>query len=206
MITQQVNYTVETTSPNMNTGSSVDANSLGKDDFLTLLLAELQNQDPLNPADNTEFIAQLAQFSSLEQMTTMNANLEKSIENNMLMTDAIGNSMMINYFGKTVSAESNSFVYDGVNNVELKFDLQSDASYGKIDILNEEGVKIRSISLDELPQGIATVEWDGITEMGINAQTGVYSYEINAYDTLDESGRIIEQACGKIVTHPGPGF
>lgn len=50
-------------------------NSLGKDDFLKLLVTQLENQDPLNPMDNTQFIAQMAQFSELEQMQNVNKTL-----------------------------------------------------------------------------------------------------------------------------------
>lgn len=54
--------------------------ALGKDDFLKILITQLQNQDPTNPMDDREFIAQMAQFSSLEQMTNMNTTLEKFIQ------------------------------------------------------------------------------------------------------------------------------
>lgn len=65
--------------------------TLGKDDFLLLLTKQLQHQDPMKPMDNMEFVSQMAQFSSLEQMTNMNKNLETFISNanNSYKTDAM---------------------------------------------------------------------------------------------------------------------
>ena len=161
---------------------NVDVSQLGKNDFLTLLIAQLRNQDPLNPASNTEFIAQLAQFSSLEQMTLMNVNLEKSLENNINMTEAVSNAMIINYFGKYVTAETDSFIYDGNNPVQLRFDLDSVASWGKLEITGESGNIIRSVSLDAMEDGVNFFEWDGLTNTGVQAKSGVYKYTVELYD------------------------
>ena len=72
--------------------------SLGKDDFLKLLITQLSNQDPTSPMDNTQFIAQMAQFSSLEQMTNMNQEFGKL--NNMLVS-----SQAVGTIGKTVDVD-----------------------------------------------------------------------------------------------------
>lgn len=81
--------------------------SLGKDDFLKLLIAQLSNQDPTSPMENTEFIAQMAQFSSLEQMTNMNAEFSK------LNTTLTSNSAM-GTLGKTVDLDLNGVKTTGV--------------------------------------------------------------------------------------------
>ncbi|MFC1692523.1 flagellar hook assembly protein FlgD [Candidatus Latescibacterota bacterium] len=161
-----------------------DVSSLGKNDFLKLLLAQLQHQDPLNPTDNTEFVSQLAQFSSLEQVMMMNSNMEKSIENSSMMSEAISNAMLINYFGKQITAESNAFSYDGENAVELQF-INDNGAYGKLEIINEEGKIVRTIPLDDMSSELNTVEWDGHTSGGVEAKAGTYTFNITAYDILD---------------------
>jgi len=82
---------------------------LGKDDFLKLLITQLSNQDPTDPMDNTQFIAQMAQFSQLEQITNMNANFERL--NSMLTSD-----QAVNVIGKNVeiSLGDNAGVTSGV--------------------------------------------------------------------------------------------
>ena len=165
--------------------TNFDVSSLGKDDFLTLLIAQLRNQDPLNPADNTEFVAQLAQFSTLEQMTLMNTNLEQSLANNTAMSEAVTNAMVVNYFGKEVAAETDLFTYDGEAGVDLNFNLDRPVSWAKLEITDMAGHFIRTISLGSMEEGINSVGWDGLTNLGVKAQPGEYTYSIEAYDYLE---------------------
>src|SRR4051794_30331531 len=80
-MTSAIGHTTDATSTGSSTstsGSKIgDAAGLGKDDFLQLLIAQLKNQDPMKPTDDTQFIAQLAQFSSLEATNKMNDTLEE---------------------------------------------------------------------------------------------------------------------------------
>ena len=161
-----------------------EASSLGKDDFLKLLLAQLKNQDPLNPADNTEFVAQLAQFSSLEQLTTMNTSLEDTLAFNQSMSASINNAMMVNMIGSTVTARSEAFVFDGLQSVPLQFELDSDITACTIEISDENGALVRTISLDEMQMGLQTVVWDGLTNGGVMAGDGAYTYAVTGLDNV----------------------
>lgn len=165
-------------------GSSMDVSQLGKDDFLKLLLAQLKNQNPLDPASNTEFVAQLAQFSSLEQMTAMNSNLEKSIENNSRVAEAVNNAMMINYFGRDITAETDGFHYAGEGAVDLTFNLEGNINQGTLEITDEDDSVVRRLSLDPMNSGLTSVEWDGITDYGSRAADGTYRYTVTGYDVL----------------------
>ena len=92
MIDQQVDYFNK---QNTTTEGRTVSNELGKDDFLKLLITQLQNQDPTDPMENQDFIAQMAQFSSLEQMTNMSTSFAK-------MASFISSQEATGTLGKTV--------------------------------------------------------------------------------------------------------
>ncbi|APC07897.1 basal-body rod modification protein FlgD [Moorella thermoacetica] len=116
------------------TTSTVPNKGLGKDDFLKLLAAQLQNQDPLNPVSNTDFIAQMAQFSVLEQMN----NLYESF-NEALMLQAVG------LIGKEVTARINDQTLTGtVSKVNL-------SPEGIILTVGEQQVSLKDVQEVALP-------------------------------------------------------
>src|SRR5574344_1323419 len=83
------------------------SNELGKDDFLKLLITQLQNQDPTSPMENTEFISQMAQFSSLEQMTNMSTAFTK-------MSSFLNSSEAASTLGKTVELNIGDTTTSGI--------------------------------------------------------------------------------------------
>ena len=114
---------------------------LGKDDFLTMLITQLQNQDPLNPTDSVEYTAQLAQFSSLEQLSNVNQNLEYL----QMFQASINNAQAVSFIGKEITALGDGIqVTDGVAEA-CEFRLSADAS----------GVTIAAVQgLYEMVQGL----------------------------------------------------
>ena len=188
--TSQKEGTIWGTTEETTVSSSLNTESLGKDDFLKLLLAQMQNQDPLNPASNTEFVAQLAQFSTLEQLTTMNSSLSEMIDLNSSITKSINNSMMVNFLDKYITAESDEFAFDGSTPVDLNFDLDVDITSGKVEVLDSSDTVIRTINLDEMDAGLNSVEWDGMTNRGLPSAAGTYSYKITASDTVGNDATV----------------
>jgi len=172
------------------TGSASDTNfdvsSPGNDDFLKLLLAELQHQDPLDPADNTEFIAQLAQFSSLEQMTSMNETLEATLESNQAMVGNINTVMAVTYLDKEITANTDSFHFNGSDDTFLNFTLDKTLDHGKIQIYDFSGTLQREIEIEDISSGTHTMTWNGLTSTGSMVSEGNYFYTIKGYDVLNQ--------------------
>ncbi len=100
---------------------------LGKDDFLKLLTVQLQNQDPMNPMENTEYISQMSSFSSLEQMLNMNKNIEKLVSTFSASTHT--QAMM--YLGTTVTAKT-SDMEEPVTGIVEQVGFESGVPYLKV--------------------------------------------------------------------------
>lgn len=160
---------------------AIDSNSLGKQDFLQLLVTQLQNQDPLQPMENTEFVAQLAQFSSLEQLTNVNDQLA-GVQMGQI---SISNLQATDLVGQEITARGDHFNYDGTGGTDLSFELGEDAVGGEVSIYDEYGGLVTTIELGAQDAGLSSVHWDGRTDSGTMAGAGRYSMEITAHDAED---------------------
>lgn len=157
--------------------------TLGKDDFLTLLITQLQNQDPLNPTDSVEYTAQLAQFSSLEQLNNVNQNLEYL----QLYQASINNIQAVSFIGKEITAIGNSIRLEGGEADPCEFGLAADASGVVVNIYDETGNFIKAIEEATLKAGRQSVVWDGTDQDGNTVQDGDYTFEVLAIDADKQS-------------------
>ncbi len=168
--------------PVESTGSNSGQEIMGQDDFLKMLMAQLQNQDPLSPMDSTDFSAQLAQFSSVEQLQGINDSLEAFIDTNVLLSTSINNTLAANVIGRNIKAMGNSFYYDGENNSRVNFTLGGYAQEVVVEIYDAEGNLVRTIDAEGMAQGDNYMEWDGRDENGNLLSKGVYSIKVSATD------------------------
>ena len=160
--------------------SAPDATAeLGQDSFLKLLVAQMQHQDPLNPQGNEEFIAQLAQFTSLEQLMGVNTSLGDLYA----ATTSMNNASMTQLLGRNVTAYSDTVPYQGDGPQEIYWKAPDDVSKMSVTITNEEGKLVAREEFDSLPSGDGSWEWNGKDVHGVQAPEGKYTVSITAYDT-----------------------
>jgi len=150
---------------------------LGKEDFLTLLVEQLKHQDPLNPLESTEFTAQLAQFSSLEQLFGMNENLTGIQE--MLYSQNKEN--LLELIGKTVKADNNTILVRDSSLVSGSYMLEEGADV-TISIYDSNGIEIRKLYPGRQDAGEYNVIWDGKDNSGEMVEDGTYTFEVIAKD------------------------
>lgn len=152
--------------------SQVTKSVMGKDDFLKMLLAQLKHQDPLNPVDSKDFAAQLAQFSSLEQLQNINTQLSSLGSSISLMT----NGQLANIIGNEVSAAGNTINVKGSSNT-IYYNLPNDIGSGTIKIYDSTGNLVKTLTLGSQKAGINSTTWDSS-----KLTSGTYTYEVSASD------------------------
>jgi flagellar basal-body rod modification protein FlgD len=171
------------------TGSSTESatasSTLGKDEFLRLLVAQLKNQDPLNPMDNSQFVAQTAQFSSLEQLQNMNKTLDKLAAAQSGNGGAVGASALL---GKTVTVNGSPLALDGTRSATLAYALPTTANAVAIRVVDASGTAVRTMVVGQQGAGTHQAAFDGLDDNGRRLSAGSYTYQVAA---ADATGRAI---------------
>ena len=188
------NITSSTVGSTAISGAVAGGSELGKEDFLKLLVAQLQNQDPLNPSDPTEFTAQLAQFSSLEQLFSVNENLTRMAENNQELERLSAFSLI----GRQVEVAGPDFHFGG-NPVEFGYVLESPAVAVNARILDGQGQVVAVLPDASGAVGPHYYGWDGTGLNGLPVALGEYRLQVERVDgdvTTPVSGRISSVVTG----------
>ena len=149
---------------------------MGKDDFLKLLVTQMQHQDPLNPMDNTQFVAQLAQFTSLEELH----NISGGMESLAMAQYSQSSSQAVNLIGKDILAVGDWIQHASGESDTLAFDLGADASDVTLQIKDENGDIVRSVELGNREEGRVDWTWDGLDDDGNPLEDGEYTYSLTA--------------------------
>jgi flagellar basal-body rod modification protein FlgD len=170
--------------------------ALGKDQFLKLLIAQLQHQDPLNPMQGDQMATQLAQFSSLEQLQQINASLTAQQSASGALVDAIQATAVINTIGHTVVAAGNELQLGGANGATSVTALVGDAGgKGTLHIFDQNGHEVGTRELGVINGGRQTFD---IGTAGDGLAAGTYTYSIDAKDGAGNAVTVQTYMTGKV--------
>jgi len=150
--------------------------SMGMNEFLQLLVTQLQNQDPLEPISNEDFIAQLATFSSLEQLVNINGTMTEL----SMLQSSINNSQAVNLIGRQIVVVGNQLELSEGKASHASFSLNSPAETVTVEIKNGNGEVVRTIELGYKGAGRVDVDWDGRDNSGEMLEDGNYTFSISA--------------------------
>jgi flagellar basal-body rod modification protein FlgD len=189
MAIQNVSSTNSTATSNQ-PSQTLPNQTVTKDDFLKLLIAQLQNQDPLQPMDNQQFAVQLATFNSLEQLIDINKQLG-SLQSTQGLTNQFNAASLI---GKEIATTGNTISLQSGSLVPVSYQLGANATRVVVNIQDSSGSLVRQLEVGAQKAGDQTITWDGKDASGKAAASGLYTFEINAFDLngkqVQASGRI----------------
>jgi flagellar basal-body rod modification protein FlgD len=152
------------------------AKIVGKDEFMKMLIAQLKNQNPLNPMDGTDFAAQLAQFSSLEQLSNLNTELKAQSVNQM----TLGYAQSVSMIGKEVVANTGNTVTANGQTVSLNYNLAKDAQSVTMSVMDKNGRLVKTWEEPAQKAGLNKATWDCS-----GVEKGDYTFQVTARDSSD---------------------
>lgn len=171
------NYTTGSayTDTTATTTTAKDNSKLSKDDFLKLLLLELQYQDPTQPMDSEKILSQTSQLATLESSENTNKALQT-------LATALNTSMQytgISAIGKLADTGSNAIVLESGKDTTFEMYMPEDAVGGKVNILNSSGAVLKTITMGATSSGVQKYTWDGTNTAGTEQDAGIYYVEAN---------------------------
>ncbi len=154
----------------LNQRTGVDSDETGRSDFLKLLVAQLSNQDPLAPQESGEFLSQLAQFSTVEGIEKMNLTMD-SFASSMLSGQALQATALV---GRSVQVPANIGSLNSDGAITGSIDLPRSSSNLTINVYDQAGALVRTLSMGAHAAGPVSFSWDGISDQGDSMPHDIY--------------------------------
>ena len=178
-------------------GPSQSAGAAGElaenfDTFLTLLTEQLQNQDPLNPMDSQQFVSQLVDFSSVEQLIGSN----QSLESLLALQSATARMGAVDYIGKQATLSTDSAALQN-GKADWTYALPREAVSSTLVITNEQGRQVASLP-GQTGSGPHDFAWDGRDAAGNLQPDGVYTLQVVAKDAQDNGMSVPVRVTGQV--------
>lgn len=167
---------------------------LGKQDFLQLLVTQLKYQDPMQPTENGEFVAQLAQFGSLEGTQNINKSIEELsrkieslVSGSLGSSTAISNASATNLMGKYVRVSANDIIFTAGQKKPVEINVHTDS--GAESVLSVTNADGEIVNVLPLQAGAETkVNWDGTRMDGTKVPTGNYTLKVTSREGTQDTG------------------
>ena len=166
------------------TPSTQPTDVTGQDTFLSLLTVQLQNQDPTSPINNEDFLAQMAQFTQVQELMSIRQSLEAVYSGIAAVHDA----GMADLLGSEVLAVGNQISMNGEPK-DLHFQSSAALEDATLTIRDESGQIVRTLSLGALPEGEGSISWDGLDDNGNPVPDGTYNFSVVG---VDETGATVQ--------------
>ncbi|KTD16273.1 flagellar hook assembly protein FlgD [Legionella jordanis] len=149
--------------------------NLGQSDFLRLMVAQVQHQDPLSPQTNGDFLSQLAQFSTNDGITKMQESIQQ-LASSLQSNQALQASALV---GRKVLVNSNAFHLNKEEDAKIAVELPEGVENLNAFIYSESGELIRKIPLGQHGAGQFQFSWDGFNDKGERMQAAKYTVKVN---------------------------
>ena len=168
--------------------------SLDQDSFLTILVAQLTHQDPLSPMEDTDMTSQLAQFSSLEQLTNINTNIQ-ALGESMAHTDLLN---AVSFIGKDVKADGYNISINDKKVSTIYYGFGEPVTGIMMNIYDKDGAIIRTVELGSKEAGTYQYDWDGKDDSGNLMEDGSYGVGILGEDVNGDAVMVRTEISGTV--------
>ncbi|KRP57909.1 flagellar hook assembly protein FlgD [Pseudomonas trivialis] len=183
LFNSKVKTAQDNTSLSSAAAGATGSQAMGKDAFLKLLVTQLKNQDPLSPQDNGAFVAQLAQFSSLEGINNLNDSV-KAISTNVTSSQALQASSLV---GRSVITQTDRTLVDTSKSMTGSVNVLASVGNVAVKITDKDGNTVRTLDMGAQSAGSQSFIWDGKNDKGEVAAAGTYTFTATTKNDAGDS-------------------